>query len=114
MPDDLFAWADGAALRDSGMAIAGEAQERCAPGWAERAYQAIVAVARFRPEVHVDDVLLIFREQPEHPNAWGAVWSRAIRDHIISRTGVMRETNDRRKHRHRYPVYASQICGGSQ
>jgi hypothetical protein len=111
MPDDLFSWADGGALRDAGMAVAAEAQERDAPGWAERAYQAIVRVARFRSSVHVDDVLRIFTEQPAHPNAWGAVWTRAIRDGVISRTGQVRETNDRRKHRHLYPVYRSEICG---
>jgi hypothetical protein len=81
------------------------------PGWAERAYQAIVAVARFRPTVHVDDVLLIFTEEPKHPNAWGLVWVRALRDRVISRTETMRETRDRRKHRHRYPVYASKLFG---
>jgi hypothetical protein len=109
MPDDLFAWADGAALRDTGMAAASEAQERDAPGWADRAYHAITIVARMRPEVHVDDVLAIFREQPAHPNAWGSVWQRAVRDGVISRTGRLRETQDRRKHRHQYPVYRSEI-----
>ena len=113
MSQDLFAWADGAALRDSGMAAAGEAQERDAPGWAERAYQAIRIVARRDPEVHVDDVLAIFREQPAHPNAWGSVWQRAVRDGVISRTGRLRETRDRRKHRHQYPVYQSEIFAGA-
>jgi hypothetical protein len=90
------------------------AKAAAAPGWAERAYQAIVAVARFRPTVHVDDVLLIFTEEPRHPNAWGLVWIRALRNHVISRTETMRETRDRRKHRHRYPVYASQLFGRRQ
>jgi len=111
MPDDLFSWADGAALRNTGMAIAREAQERAAPGWAERAYQAIVGVARFRPTVHVDDVLAVFGEPPEHPNAWGSVWQRAIRDGVITPTGMLRESRDRRKHRHQYPVYRSERCG---
>ena len=109
MSGDLFTWADGAALRDTGMTIANEAQERDAPGWSDRAYRAIVMVARYRPEVHVDDVLAIFREQPAHPNAWGAVWQRAVRERVISRTGRLRETQDRRKHRHQYPVYRSEI-----
>jgi hypothetical protein len=111
MADDLFSWADGAALRDTGMAIAREAQERDAPGWTERAYAVIYSVARRQPEVHVDDVLAIFREQPAHPNAWGSVWQRAVRDGVISRTGRLRETQDRRKHRHQYPVYRSEIFG---
>jgi hypothetical protein len=111
MSEDLFSWADGAALRDAGMMTAAEAQERAAPGWAERAYQAIIAVARQRASVHVDDVLQIFREPPEHPNAWGSVWQKAIRDGVITRSGTVRETQDRRKHRHQYPVYASAIFG---
>jgi hypothetical protein len=109
MPDDLFSWADGAALRDSGMALASQAQEQERPGWAERAYHAIVVAARMRATVHVDDVLQIFREAPEHPNAWGAVWQKAIRDGVITRSGTVRETQVRRKHRHQYPVYASAI-----
>jgi len=28
---------------------------------------------------------------------------------VISRTGAMREAADRRKHRHHYPVYRSEI-----
>jgi hypothetical protein len=113
MSQDLFAWADatGAALRDGGMATAAEAQERASPGWANRAYHAIVVAARQRATVHVDDVLRIFPEEPEHPNAWGSVWSRAIRNGVISRTGTVRETQDRRKHRHQYPVYASALYG---
>jgi hypothetical protein len=128
MSGDLFSWARaqpepapgldpggaaGAALRDSGMALASQAQEHERPGWGERAYQAIVAVARLRATVHVDDVLRIFREQPEHPNAWGSVWQKAIRDGVITRSGTVRETQDRRKHRHRYPVYASAIFGSA-
>jgi hypothetical protein len=107
--EDLFSWADGAALRDGGMTTAAEAQERVAPGWADRAYHAIVVAARTSASVHVDDVLRIFPEPPEHPNAWGAVWSRAIRNGVISRSGLVREAQDRRKHRHQYPVYASAI-----
>ncbi len=105
----LFGWADGAALRDVGMGLANAAQESADPGWADRAYLAITAVARSSPTVHVDDVLVIFPDRPEHPNAWGSVWLRAIRAGVISRTGMVRGTGDRRKHRHQYPVYRSEI-----
>jgi hypothetical protein len=60
-----------------------------------------------RPEVHVDDVLAIFGEAPAHPNAWGAVWARAIRDGVIRRGSLVRESRAPRKHRHCYPVYVS-------
>ncbi len=105
----LFDWADGARRRDAGMALASEAQEHDAPGWAARAYAAIVVVASHQPTVHVDDVLRIFREQPAHFNAWGAVWKRAIREGVISRTGMIRECRDRKKHRHLSPLYRSEI-----
>jgi hypothetical protein len=118
--EDLFSWADsaagaapcssqGQALRDRGMALAGGAQEQKQPGWGERAYQAIKAVAEVHRFVHVDDVLHSFRERPEHPNAWGSVWQRAIREGVITRSGTVRETRDGRKHRHQYPVYLSAI-----
>lgn len=106
---DLFDWADGAIRRDRGMALANEAQERDAPGWAGRAYAAIVFVARRDPEVFVDAVLLIFREKPHHHNAWAIVWRRAIKDGVITRTSESRQTADPAKRAHWYPVYASNI-----
>lgn len=112
MSEDLFSWADGAALRDTGMATAAQAQERVAPGWAERAYQAIVRVARMQSTVHIDDVRRVFSEEaPSHPRAWGAVWVRAIRDRVIAPTGTVRNTTDPRKHCHPCPVYASALFG---
>lgn len=114
MPDDLFDWAaaEGAALRDAGMELAGAAQDAADAGWGERAYRAIVAVARSQSTVHVDDVLRVFTEEPEHPNAWGSIWRRAIGDGVIVRTGTVRESVEPRKHRHCYPIYASLIEGG--
>ena len=91
------------------MALAGEAQEEESLGWGERAYQAIVRVARMQSTVHVDDLLRIFTERPKHFNAWGGVWRRAIADGVITRTGAVREAADQRKHRHHYPVYRSEI-----
>ena len=107
---DLFNWAEGQARRDDGMARAAEAQEREVAGWGERAYQAIVTLAHARPTVHVDDVLGIFDEPPQHPTAWGTVWSRALKAGIIERSGMTRQSRDPRKHRHVYPVYRSRVC----
>lgn len=105
---DLFGWAEGAVRRDAGMAIASAAQERAAPGWSERAYQAICLVARFQPTVHIDDVRRIFAEEaPGHPRAWGQVWVRAVKVGVIEATGTVRKTTDPRKHCHPCPVYRS-------
>lgn len=98
-------------LRDRGMSIAADAQESAAPDWAGRAYAAIVGIARGRPTIHVDDVLEVFQEEPHHPNAWGAVWMRAIREGDIERTGTVRPSTDPKKHSHLYPIYRSLRCG---
>ncbi len=105
----LFDWADGAARRDRGMALASGAQEREAPGWAERAYAHLEALSLTREFVYTDDLLAVFPERPAHPNAYGAVWQRAIRNGLLSRTGMMRESRDPKKHRHNYPLYRSEI-----
>ena len=92
------------------MALAGEAEDALSPGWADRAYQVIERIACRQAQVHVDDVLAEFAEEPNHPNAWGQVWMRAIRAGIIRHSGHFRSTADRRKHRHNYPIYESLIC----
>lgn len=110
---DLFAAADlreaGKRLRDNGMALASDAQERVEIGWAELAYMAILSVARMKETVHVDDVRAIFSHEPHHHNAWGAVWMRAIRDGVIERTGTVRPSIDPKKHKHQYAVYRSLV-----
>ena len=94
-------------LRDRGMARAADAQDRAVIGWSELAYLAILNVARMQETVHTDDVRAIFPHEPDHPNAFGAVWLRAIRDGVIERTGTVRASTDPRKHSHQYPIYRS-------
>jgi hypothetical protein len=108
---DLFSHA-GVVLRDRGMAIAEAAQERCAPGWSDRYYAAIVRRARAHPTVHRDDVALDFTEKPEHFNAAGAPWQRAVRDGVLGRPTEFRASRDRKKNAHNYPVYPSLIYRG--
>jgi hypothetical protein len=97
-------------LRDAGMDLARFAQDDKSPGWSDEAYAAIVSIARRQPTVHVDDVLRAFSARPVHPNAWGAVWMRAIRDRVIERTGTVRPSSDVGKHKHQYPVYRSLVA----
>lgn len=104
---DLFAFAEARALRDEGMSLAA-----CAQGqrWCDLAYAAIEAIARRQIHVHVDDVLTFGVPQPASPNAWGAVWMRAIKSGIIQRSNQTRPcTVHKRKHAHRYPVYFSRV-----
>ena len=111
MSADLFEHAERAAkLRDAGMTLAAVAQDGKAPQWSELAYSAIRLVARRQDTVHVDDVLRIFTIKPHHPNAWGAVWMRAIKDGLIERTGTVRPCiSDEGKHKHQYPIYRSRM-----
>jgi hypothetical protein len=108
---DLFAHAElrktAERLRDRGMGLAADAQDRTIPNWSALAYMAILAVARMQETVHVDDVKAIFPHEPHHFNAWGAVWMRAIKDGVIERTGAMRPSTDPRKHKHQYALYRS-------
>lgn len=107
---DLFTFADAKQRRDTGMARAAVAQEQKSPRWSEIAYAAIEAIARRQLTVHVDDVLRAGIPKPQHPNAYGAVWLRAVRNGIIQRSAETRPcTVDPAKHAHRYSVYFSRI-----
>jgi hypothetical protein len=104
---DLFAYS--ARLRDSGMANAAMAQDRAMPEWRELAYQAIVLVASRQPTVHANDIAEVFKIEPEHCNAWGSIWMRAIRNRVIERSGEYRHCTDLRKRLHVSPVYHSLV-----
>jgi len=103
----LFNYAAAKVRRDRGAARAAEAQDNAVPGWGDHAYDAIVLVAKRQTTVFVDDVLKIFAVKPSHPNAWGAVWLRAIKANVIEHSGTVRPTTDARKNAHQYPVYRS-------
>jgi hypothetical protein len=104
----LFDWA--AHNRDVGMIEAEFAETLTGSDFAEAAYAAICHVARRQCEVHVDDIIRFCKVRPSHPNAWGAIWMRAIKDGTIikSDTDVYRPClSDPAKHKHQYRVYAS-------
>lgn len=111
---DLFSHADrvetARQMRDAGMSLAAFAQDQKSPGWGDLAYAAIRDIAARQETVHVDDVLTEFSLPPHHPNAWGGVWMRAIRNGVIERTGTVRHCRtDIGKHSHLYPVYRSKL-----
>ena len=104
---------EAARRRDVGMIDAEFAETLTGSTFSEVAYAAICHVARRQCEVHVDDVLRYCRIQPSHHNAWGAVWTRAIKDGTLMRTGRVRPCeSDPAKHKHQYPVYASGLFHG--
>ncbi len=95
-------------LKQRGMFLAQVAQEFVSPLWHERAYAALVTLARMSPTIHIDEYLSAFPEKPSHPNAFGAVWQRAIREHVIVHSGRVKPcTVDPTKHKHQSPVYLS-------
>jgi len=97
----------GKELRDEGMVLASEAEERDNIGWSNRAFAAIVALARVKDEIHAND--LNGFERPKHHNAWGSVWTRAINDGIIEWNGALRKASAPQKHARLYRVYRSLI-----
>ncbi|MGY3607639.1 MULTISPECIES: hypothetical protein [unclassified Bradyrhizobium] len=110
---DDYAAAQAVRARDVGMLEAEFAEALTSPDFAEAAYAAICHVARRQEEVHVDDVLRYCRVKPSHPNAWGAVWMRAIKDGTLLRTGRIKPCeSDPGKHKHNYPVYLSGLFRG--
>jgi hypothetical protein len=103
---DLFAQARK--RRDAGMALAADAERE---EWKDRAYAALVSVARRSRLVHVDDLLSEFTEEPEHPNAWGSVWMRAVRSGVLRHSGCVRPCKCHpRKNAHQYPIYQSLVA----
>ena len=105
---DLFAWAQE--RRDAGMGVAADAEDRDQPQFTETAYLTICRIAAVAAELHVDDVLGRCPLKPRHPNAWGAVWLRAVREKVIEHTGRVRPCrSDVKKNAHQYPVYRSLI-----
>ena len=105
---DLFTHAESKRLRDTGMALASDAEGEA---FASAAYALILNLASKQPRVHIDDYLAVCGQlRPQHPNALGAVWMRAIRQHVLTHSGTVRPCLiDARKHRHNYPVYLSLI-----
>lgn len=100
------------AARDVGMVAAEFAEASTGSNFAEVAYAAICHVARRQSEVHVDDVLRFCKVRPSHPNAWGAVWMRAIKDGTLLKSDSDRYRpceSDPGKHKHQYRVYSSGI-----
>jgi hypothetical protein len=105
---DLFSFAEN--RRNAGMIEAEFAETLVNPDFGETAYAAICHVARMQSEVHVDDVLRHCKVKPSHPNAWGGVWMRAIKDGTLIKPAVMTVRpcmSDPAKHKHNYPVYES-------
>lgn len=111
---NLFEHADNAEKRKRvGMKLALVAQNEKAPEWAELAYRAIVAIAKQQETIHVDDLIKADLPKPHHPNAWGSVWQRALRDDVIVHTGRVRKClADPKKNAHQYPIYQSLVFKG--
>src|SRR5262245_25203965 len=103
---DLFDFDEGVRGRDAGMELAADAE---GPDFAFAAFDAICRVAARQELLFVDDILSECAIRPQHHNAWGAVWMRAIREKIIENIGITKHSSDPLKHAHRYPIYRSLI-----
>ncbi len=102
----LFDHAAALALRDDGMKRAAEHS----PRFADAAYAAIERIARRQLVLFTDDLTAELGDvKPQHPNAFGAVWMKAIRAGLIQRTAETRASADPAKHAHQYPIYFSLV-----
>jgi hypothetical protein len=116
----------GTELKNKGMKKAAKAQNNIYSGgnftiypkWTELAYMVIESTAKKNSTVHVDDVakqaVLMKLPVPEKSNAWGSVWTKAIRNGLIQRSGNMRAAGQNfpehaHKHARLYPVYDSLV-----
>lgn len=96
----------GQRAKKEGMALAASHS----PSFSDAANEALVRIARRQLTVHTDDLLRELGSiRPNHPNAFGAVWARAIHEGVIQRTTERRRSADPKKHCHEYPVYLSLI-----
>jgi hypothetical protein len=81
------------ARRDAGMASAAEHAEHDAPGWGQRAYDAIVASPYLRAEpawtmeFARQWVYACGLDQPTEERAWGPVTRKLMRDGMIEAVG---------------------------
>jgi hypothetical protein len=99
-------------LRDIGM-VEAEFAEALISDFTELAYAAICHIARRQSEIHVDDVLRHVKGRPSHPNCWGQIWRRAIKEGVLLKTGTVRPClSDPGKHMHESPVYRSGLFHG--
>lgn len=87
--------AEAIAKRDAGMASAKNHAETDAPGWGDRAYQAVAssrALVRLGEWTMEDARTALWGrlDPPEELRAWGSVTQRLIRDGIIEPVGYAR------------------------
>lgn len=113
---------NGNQLKIEGMNKAAKAQDAKSEKWTVKAYRVIESVAHKQSTVHVDDVAIESEVQklpePENANAWGSVWTKAIRNELITRSGNVRPAGEnypahKHKHARSYPVYASLVYGNN-
>jgi hypothetical protein len=92
-------------LRDDGMAQAAAHS----PSYVDALYAAIGIVARRQPTVHVNDLSGHSLPEPNHRNAAGPAWQRAVHGGVLQRTNQFRECTDPAKRARMAPVYFSLI-----
>lgn len=98
---------------DQACRLKAEGMERVSghsPGFSEQAYQALVRVAKRQLVLFADDLIAELNGlQPNHCNAWGPIYQRAVRDGVIQRTTEVRPSRVVSKRARLCPVYLSLI-----
>lgn len=104
----------GDALKDHGMLLASEAEDRERAWWRHHALERLRDLAELSEFLDSDDLRDWGVEEPKHPNAWGSVWQKAVKEGWIEEAvGQQRRKSQRpTAHASKMTVYRSLIwCG---
>ena len=105
--------ADGASLRDAGLAATEQAQQ----AWADRAFAAMKLLAQSKEFLTADDLDDWMRssgdEPPQSRNVIGALFMRLVRGGVVEETGTFLRSDKAVKHRRRLPIWrCKRLSGG--
>jgi hypothetical protein len=80
---------DDAPADEDALAGRAQAERHCDDWWTSTALQAVRAMARSGREFQAFDLVEIYRvPEPDHPNRWGALLTRAAREGVIVSVGA--------------------------
>lgn len=104
--ETLFDYGEACRLKAEGMARA----TAHAPNFSEVAYAALVRIAKRQRVLFADDLIAELNGlKPNHPNAIGPCWQRAVHEGVIQRTNQVKPSHVASKRARLCPVYLSLI-----
>ena len=91
----------------------GKKADRLSPGWTDRAFDVVYAVAQTNQFFHIDDVhekaAITGLDAPHDARAWGPPMIKAQRQGVCQKTGETKKSRYPGCHAHLRPVYQSLV-----